>query len=166
VVEPSGPVDGDVRLLLVQLHRPTPGGELAELKEPIKHRTLTSLHLFAKLDVVVAVVLGHLLAVGLEVATTHIDLHLPVQPVVEQEVVGHANPVGLHWMALCIYIIFTVIIIANFLLCSLRQRHFSPVLPAARSVSTGRSCCCAIDQSERTRELQLLCGPIRADWWR
>ena len=43
-----------------------------------------------------------------EVATTHIDLHLPVQPVVEQEVVGHANPVGLHWMALAIVVVTNV----------------------------------------------------------
>uniref|UniRef100_A0A674GLV1 Uncharacterized protein n=1 Tax=Taeniopygia guttata TaxID=59729 RepID=A0A674GLV1_TAEGU len=78
--------------------------------------SLTSLHLLAVLrhvvradgpqefDVIIAVVLGHLLCIGL-VRTTYIDLHLPVEPIVEQEVVGHADPVGFHGMSLAIIII-------------------------------------------------------------
>ena len=45
-----------------------------------------------------------------------VHLHLPVEPIVEQEVVGHPHPVGLHGMALPIVVIpnVAVIIVANF----------------------------------------------------
>uniref|UniRef100_A0A3P9MM15 Uncharacterized protein n=1 Tax=Oryzias latipes TaxID=8090 RepID=A0A3P9MM15_ORYLA len=120
VVEAAGPVDGDVCLLLVQLHRSTSSGELTELEQAIKHRTRrrrpTSLHLLAvlrhvvradgpqELDVVVTVVLGHLLRTGF-LHPTHIDLHLPVQSIVEEKVVGHADPVGFHGMPLAVVIV-------------------------------------------------------------
>ena len=57
--------------------------------------------------------LGHLVLGGL-VGSVH--LHLPVEPIVEQEVVGHPHPVGLHGMALAIIVVpdVAVIIIANF----------------------------------------------------
>uniref|UniRef100_A0A3P9J304 Uncharacterized protein n=1 Tax=Oryzias latipes TaxID=8090 RepID=A0A3P9J304_ORYLA len=120
VVEAAGPVDGDVCLLLVQLHRSTSSGELTELEQAIKHGTRrrrpTSLHLLAvlrhvvradgpqELDVVVTVVLGHLLRTGF-LHQTHIDLHLPVQSIVEEKVVGHADPVGFHGMPLAVVIV-------------------------------------------------------------
>lgn len=36
---------------------------------------------------------------------THIDLHFPVKSIVEEKVVGHANPVGFHGMPLTIVIV-------------------------------------------------------------
>lgn len=36
---------------------------------------------------------------------THIDLHFSVKAVVEKEVVGHADPVGLHGVALAIIVV-------------------------------------------------------------
>uniref|UniRef100_A0A3B5K324 Uncharacterized protein n=1 Tax=Takifugu rubripes TaxID=31033 RepID=A0A3B5K324_TAKRU len=105
VVKPSGPVDGDVCLLLIQLHSTnTRGGKC--------RRTLTSLHLLAVLrhvvrsdraqefDVIVAVVLGHLLSVSF-VRTLKGDR----RAIIEQEVVGHADSVGFHRMTLAIVII-------------------------------------------------------------
>ena len=45
-----------------------------------------------------------------------VDLHLPVETVVEEEVVGHPHPMRLHGMALSVVVIpdVAVIIIANF----------------------------------------------------
>uniref|UniRef100_A0AAY4E1L8 Uncharacterized protein n=1 Tax=Denticeps clupeoides TaxID=299321 RepID=A0AAY4E1L8_9TELE len=122
VVESPGPVDGDVRLLLVQFHGTgcAAGGELTEFEQAVEHGTVfshvnswrtrcppaailtagapTSLHLLAvlghvvradgaeELDVVVAVVLGHLLGVGLQI-------------------VGHADSVGFHGMSLAIIVV-------------------------------------------------------------
>uniref|UniRef100_A0A672III0 Uncharacterized protein n=1 Tax=Salarias fasciatus TaxID=181472 RepID=A0A672III0_SALFA len=132
VVESSGPVDGDVRLLLInrgafvsRTHRAS-CGELAELKQTVEHRTvlsnidysasLTSLHLLAvlghvvrpdrpqELDVVVTVVLGHLLT-AVHINVTHINLHFPVQSIVEEEVVCHADPVWFHRMTLAIVVV-------------------------------------------------------------
>lgn len=37
--------------------------------------------------------------------STHIDLHAPVQAVVEQKVVCHANPVRFHGVALAVVVI-------------------------------------------------------------
>uniref|UniRef100_A0A8D3BG67 Uncharacterized protein n=1 Tax=Scophthalmus maximus TaxID=52904 RepID=A0A8D3BG67_SCOMX len=102
VVQSARPVDGDVRLLLVELHC----SKLAELKQ--RKRPLTSLHLFAvlghvvrsdgpqELDVVVAVVFGHLFAAGFV---------WPLEPIVEKQVVRHADPVGFHGMALAIVVV-------------------------------------------------------------
>uniref|UniRef100_A0A3B4T819 Uncharacterized protein n=1 Tax=Seriola dumerili TaxID=41447 RepID=A0A3B4T819_SERDU len=118
VVESTCPVDGDICLLLVQLHCSTTCRELAKLKQTIKHwtQTLTSLHLFTvlrhvvwsdgpqELNVVVTVVFCHLLTTGF-VRLTHIDLHFPVQSIIEEEVVCHADPVGFHGMALAIVIV-------------------------------------------------------------
>uniref|UniRef100_A0A8D2QKU4 Uncharacterized protein n=1 Tax=Zosterops lateralis melanops TaxID=1220523 RepID=A0A8D2QKU4_ZOSLA len=75
--------------------------------------SLTSLHLFAVLrhvvradgpqefDVIIAVVLGHLLCISL-VRTLQGHQH---KPIVKQQVVGHADPVGFHGMSLAIIII-------------------------------------------------------------
>ena len=45
-----------------------------------------------------------------------VHLHLPVEPIVEQEVVGHPHPVGLHGMALPIVVVpnVAIIIVADF----------------------------------------------------
>ena len=37
-----------------------------------------------------------------------VDLHLPVESVVEEEVVGHAHPVGLHRVALAVVVVANV----------------------------------------------------------
>uniref|UniRef100_A0A668UCQ9 Uncharacterized protein n=1 Tax=Oreochromis aureus TaxID=47969 RepID=A0A668UCQ9_OREAU len=76
VMKASSPVDSNVCLLFVQLH--STGWKTLNCK------SLTSLHLFAELDVVVAVILGHLLSTGF--------------------VVCHADSVGLHGMPLAIII--------------------------------------------------------------
>lgn len=36
---------------------------------------------------------------------TYIDLHFPVQSIVKEEVVCHANPVGFHGMSLAIVVV-------------------------------------------------------------
>ena len=58
-----------------------------------------------KPDVVVAVELGHLL-LGCLVGA--VDLHLPVESIVEQKVVGHPYPMGLHGMSLPIVVVANV----------------------------------------------------------
>uniref|UniRef100_A0A3Q3JA49 Uncharacterized protein n=1 Tax=Monopterus albus TaxID=43700 RepID=A0A3Q3JA49_MONAL len=102
VMQTPSPVDGDVRLLFVQLH----STELAELKQTVKHWTLTSLHLLAEFDVIVTMILGHLLSTGFvwtlkdnRVSKTHKNL---LRAIVEQQVVCHADSVGLHGMPLTI----------------------------------------------------------------
>uniref|UniRef100_A0A8C9YLH0 Uncharacterized protein n=1 Tax=Sander lucioperca TaxID=283035 RepID=A0A8C9YLH0_SANLU len=113
VVKSAGPVDGDVCLLLVQLQCPK---RIFQQQLEEKKQTLTSLHLFAilrhvvwsdgpqELNVVITVVFCHLFTTGF-VDITHIDLHFPVQSIVEKEVVCHADPVGLHGMALAIVVV-------------------------------------------------------------
>uniref|UniRef100_A0A3Q4I377 Uncharacterized protein n=1 Tax=Neolamprologus brichardi TaxID=32507 RepID=A0A3Q4I377_NEOBR len=130
VVEPTGPVDGDVCLLLVQLHC----SKLTKLEETIKDWTvlsnidckkeknknsaLTSLHLFAvlrhvvrsdgpqELNVIITVILCHLFTtVSSGFTIPQIYLHFSVQSIVEEEVVRHTDPVWLHGMALAIVVI-------------------------------------------------------------
>ena len=45
-----------------------------------------------------------------------VDLHLPVEAVVEEEVVGHPHPVGLHGVALAIVVVpyITVVVVTHF----------------------------------------------------
>uniref|UniRef100_A0A3Q1HP11 Uncharacterized protein n=1 Tax=Anabas testudineus TaxID=64144 RepID=A0A3Q1HP11_ANATE len=119
VVETTCPVDGNICLLLVQLHCSSyKMCRLTKLKQTIKHWTVLSnidcgtKHVVwsdgpQKLNVVIAVVLGHLFATGFVnlCALTHIDLHFPVQSIVEKEVVCHADPVGFHGMALAIVVV-------------------------------------------------------------
>uniref|UniRef100_A0A4W6CGA1 Uncharacterized protein n=1 Tax=Lates calcarifer TaxID=8187 RepID=A0A4W6CGA1_LATCA len=147
VVESARPVDGDICLLFVQLHC----SKLTKLKKTIKHwtksSTLTSLHLFAvlrhvvwsdgpqELNVVITVVFCHLFTTGF-VDLTYIDLHFPVQSIVKEEVVCHANPVGFHGMSLAIVVVPHITLErkdSNFFLCSLRQRHFTPIAPLIRA---------------------------------
>uniref|UniRef100_A0A3B3SMG2 Uncharacterized protein n=1 Tax=Paramormyrops kingsleyae TaxID=1676925 RepID=A0A3B3SMG2_9TELE len=158
VMQPSRPVDGDVRLLLVQLDSP-----LLTNRAPTRgvglpacpHHPLTSLHLLAvlrhivwadgaqELDVVVTVVFGHLLCIGL------------MGTVVEQQVVGHADAVRLHGVPLAV-VILTIIIITNFLLCSLSQRHFTSGLRhgASAQASGCRNGDCALNSDSANRRAQ------------
>ena len=41
----------------------------------------------------------------IENKTAYIDFHFPVEPIVEQEIVCHAYPVGLHRMSLAIVVV-------------------------------------------------------------
>lgn len=58
---------------------------------------------------------------------TYIDFHLPVEPIVEQEIVGHANPVGFHWMALAIVVVpnITWMVQKGDVLNSLQNNHYN-----------------------------------------
>uniref|UniRef100_A0A3B4FD00 Uncharacterized protein n=1 Tax=Pundamilia nyererei TaxID=303518 RepID=A0A3B4FD00_9CICH len=85
VMKASSPVDSNVCLLFVQLHSTVlPHINCKE------NESLTSLHLFAELDVIVTVILGHLLSTRFTVTFTY--------------VVCHADSVGLHGMPLSIII--------------------------------------------------------------
>uniref|UniRef100_A0A671WB30 Uncharacterized protein n=1 Tax=Sparus aurata TaxID=8175 RepID=A0A671WB30_SPAAU len=84
VMQASSPVDSNVcllfhkftnRIIRLRTHNFPHTGQLSEPK-------LTSLHLFAEFDVIIAVILGHLLSAGF--------------PIIEQQVVSHADSVGLH----------------------------------------------------------------------
>uniref|UniRef100_A0A3Q2PRS8 Uncharacterized protein n=1 Tax=Fundulus heteroclitus TaxID=8078 RepID=A0A3Q2PRS8_FUNHE len=121
VVESSSPVHCNVRLL-----RP-PCRQLAELKQAIKHRAvltnrqwaLTSLHLLAELahvvwpygseelDVVVAVVLGHLVCSGFvwPLKGKHKQTQWTPRQGEQQHVMSHPDAMWLHGMALSIVII-------------------------------------------------------------
>uniref|UniRef100_A0AAX7SID1 G-protein coupled receptors family 1 profile domain-containing protein n=1 Tax=Astatotilapia calliptera TaxID=8154 RepID=A0AAX7SID1_ASTCA len=83
VMKASSPVDSNVCLLFVQLHSTVlPHINCKE------NKSLTSLHLFAELDVIVTVILGHLLSTRF--------------------VVCHADSVGLHGMPLSIIIVSNI----------------------------------------------------------
>ena len=142
VVESAGPVDGDVRLSLVQFHgagHTAAGGELAELVESVKDGAVLAdveaLHLSVVLahvvgsnvaqehDVLVGVILGHLLEDGL---VGSVDLHLAVESVVEEKIVGHADAMGLHRMSLSVVVIadVTIVVVADPRLAVCRGGHF------------------------------------------
>uniref|UniRef100_A0A3B4B9X5 Uncharacterized protein n=1 Tax=Periophthalmus magnuspinnatus TaxID=409849 RepID=A0A3B4B9X5_9GOBI len=116
VMKSTGPVYGDVRLLFVQLHGSNDKRHVSERllcdgSYSPKVCKLTSLHLFAvfrhvvrsdgpqELYVIVTVVFGHLLAAGF-VRSLQTDLHFPVEAIVQEEVVRHADSVRLHGMTL------------------------------------------------------------------
>ena len=121
VMQAAGPVDGNVSRLLVQLdgrrNRPS-GRQLAKLVETVKDWTILAdvepLHLFVVLahvvgpngsketDVIVRMELCHLF-LGRFVRS--VDLHLSVESIVEQKVVGHAYTVRLHGVTLPIVVV-------------------------------------------------------------
>lgn len=124
VMQSTAPVDADLWRLLVELHSRcdrAAGWKLTELVEAIEHRTVfadvETLHLFAVLvhivgsdraqeaDVLVRVELCHLV---LRRLVRTVDFHLSVETVVEEEVVGHANAVRLHRMALAVVVVADV----------------------------------------------------------
>mmetsp|Transcript_8011 Transcript_8011/g.32957 ORF Transcript_8011/g.32957 Transcript_8011/m.32957 type:complete len:411 (-) Transcript_8011:6-1238(-) len=118
VVKATRPVDDGVRLLVVQTDRTAHGAagvDLAEVEQAVEHRAVLGAvealelpHVLVlvvggdeaeELDVLVAVELGHVLG-GRERRAKH--LHLLVDAVVQKEVVGHADTVGLHRMTLSV----------------------------------------------------------------
>uniref|UniRef100_A0A4W6DR88 Uncharacterized protein n=1 Tax=Lates calcarifer TaxID=8187 RepID=A0A4W6DR88_LATCA len=109
VMQAPGPVDGNVCLLFVQLHgtgwSTARRQELTELKQTIKNWTvLPHINSFDELylhsqtsefDVVITVILGHLLSTGFVGTLKH-------RRTIEQQVMRHADSVGLHGMPLSI----------------------------------------------------------------
>lgn len=113
---------------------------MTEFEEAVEHGTVLAdveaLHLLAvvghvvrpdgaqKLDVIVAVELGHLLAGGL---VRSVDLHFAVEAVVEQQVVGHPHAVGLHRVSLAIVVVadVAVVVVAD-LSAAVRRRRGHP----------------------------------------
>uniref|UniRef100_A0A7M4DZT4 Uncharacterized protein n=1 Tax=Crocodylus porosus TaxID=8502 RepID=A0A7M4DZT4_CROPO len=142
MVKASCPIHSNICLLFVQLHSTGCRKKCKTL--------LTSLHLLAvlrhiiwadrsqKFNVVITMVLGHFFCIRF--TYTYIDLHFSVKAIVQQEVMGHSDPVGLHWMALAIIVVSNipwkqeVFVITDFPLGPLRQRHF----PASRQRQTLR----------------------------
>lgn len=115
VMQPATPVDGDVAAVVVQLGgavQRSAGVHGAEVEEAVEHGTVVSY-------VEVAQVLGVALQVlrrdalqefhvVLRVEATHVvgagtvrpvNLHFPVEAVIENEAVNHGEPVRLHGMA-------------------------------------------------------------------
>ena len=77
-----------------------------------------------KANIVVAVVLGHLIHISFVRA---IYFHLSVQAIVEQEIVSHANPVGLHRMPLSVVVVANIsIVVIAYVLFTVRRKswHF------------------------------------------
>uniref|UniRef100_A0A8D1F799 Uncharacterized protein n=1 Tax=Sus scrofa TaxID=9823 RepID=A0A8D1F799_PIG len=135
------PVHSDVRLLLIKFHSTcwaATSRQLTELKQAIKHRTvLTNVDLkniskrhviwadgAQEFNVVITVVLGHLLSI-----VTYIDFHFPVETIVKEQIVSHADSVRLHWVALTV---LTVVVVTDFPLGALSLRHLArlPSLPS------------------------------------
>merc|ERR1711971_45429 len=146
MMQTSGPVDGNLSRLFVQFHcrgNRTSSRQLTELVESVEYWTILAyvepLHLLVVLthvvrsdgpekpDVVVAVELGHLLLGRL---VGPVDLHLPVEPIVEQKVVGHPYPMGLHGVTLPIVVVanVTVIVVADPLPAVRSDAHLRPLL--------------------------------------
>jgi len=114
VVQPSGPIDGNVRLLPTQLHGTVHAGtrvQLAEFVEPVKDGTIgrfagvEALHgggvlstivgsnFGEKLDVIFRMELGHLSGNS---RMRPVAVHLFVQTVAEDEMVGQLEAVRFH----------------------------------------------------------------------
>uniref|UniRef100_A0A4W3IV28 Uncharacterized protein n=1 Tax=Callorhinchus milii TaxID=7868 RepID=A0A4W3IV28_CALMI len=86
--------------------------------ESLGFKILTSLHLLAvfrhvvwtdgpqELDVIVTVVLCHFFTSTSE--STYINFHFSVQAIVQQQIMGHPNPVRFHWVALSIVVIANI----------------------------------------------------------
>ncbi|CAG5866305.1 unnamed protein product, partial [Menidia menidia] len=93
MVQASGPVDRNICLLFVQLHSTGWSNE-------------------KKLDVIVTVILGHLLSAGfvwtLQQRGQFRSSDTQSKAIVEQQVVCHADSVGLHGVALTIVIISNI----------------------------------------------------------
>eukprot|EP00850_Spirogloea_muscicola_P008017 SM000042S15284 [mRNA] locus=s42:174238:177192:+ [translate_table: standard] len=121
VVQPAGPVDGDVRVAVVELHRAAdrpPGVRLAELVEPVEHRAVLAHVEALQLARVVGLVLGRHgpqelhVVVGVEPAHVLVarrerleDVQLGVHAVVHQQRVRHADAVRLHGVPLAVVVV-------------------------------------------------------------
>ena len=121
VMESAGPVDDDVGPVLVEAAGAADGAggvQLAELEEPVEDRAvLPDVEALQLPDVVLHVVGGDDaeevdVVVGMEARhggradeAGAEDLHPPVQAVVDDEVVRHADAVGLHGVALAVVVV-------------------------------------------------------------
>lgn len=123
MMQPPGPIERDIRVLPVQLDRGpdgAPGGGLAEGEEAVEDRAVLAdveaLEVAGmgvvvdglggdggeEVDVVVGVEAADVVGAGGEGA---VDLHAAVEGVVDDEVVGHADAVGLHGVALAVVVV-------------------------------------------------------------
>lgn len=123
MMQPPRPVDRNIRVLPIQLHRSPngpPGRRLTKLEKPIKDGTIfahiKSLELAGvgvvveglwgdggeEVDVVGGVEPADVLGFCGERAE---DLHAAVEGVVDDEVVGHTDAVGFHWVALAVVVV-------------------------------------------------------------
>lgn len=123
MVEATSPIHGNIGITSVQLNSSTNGAAsrgLAETKKPIKHGTvLPDIEAFQvpRKGGVARRLGGHGgeeldVLVGVEPADVRgprgewtVDFHPTVETVVDDEIVGHADSVGLHWMTLSVVII-------------------------------------------------------------
>lgn len=112
VMEPAGPVNGDVAAILVQLHRTVQRRASihgTEVVEALKHRTVLA-HVevvqvlavrgqvlrrdpLQELDVLIVVEPAHVVGAG---PVWPVDLHLVVQPVIQDQTVDDRQTVRLH----------------------------------------------------------------------
>uniref|UniRef100_A0A8B9L7Z4 Uncharacterized protein n=1 Tax=Astyanax mexicanus TaxID=7994 RepID=A0A8B9L7Z4_ASTMX len=109
VVQSTCPIYSNIRLLPIQLYSTMYRNWCYTLCMRVCVCGLTALHLLAefghvvrsdgpqKLYIIVTVVFRHLIS-----CETHINLHLAVETIVQQEVMSHANTVGFHWVALTV----------------------------------------------------------------
>lgn len=140
VVEPTGPVDGDI-VAVIQLHRATDraaGVSLTKGVKAVKDRAvlanIEALELAEqvllglgrdaaeKVDVVVGVEAAEVLVPGREGL---VDLHVLKKAVVGEKGVGHSDSVGLHRMALPVIVIpdLRVVEVAHFPLHAVGSRR-------------------------------------------
>ncbi len=120
-MQTAAPVDSNIRLLLVQFNctsNRTSSRELTKLEKAVENRAvladIETLHLFSivvhvvgsdalqEFDIVVTMELRHIIVDSLR-RTIH--LHLAIKAIVQQEVMGHAYAMGLHWMPLTVVVI-------------------------------------------------------------
>jgi len=114
MVQTAAPVDSDVAAVVVQLGSAVQGSACVhgtEVEEAVEHRTVVS-HVevaqvlcvtlqilwrdtLQELHIVFRMEATHVVSAG---AVRPINLHLPVEAVVEHEAVDHGQPVGLHGM--------------------------------------------------------------------
>ena len=123
MVEPTGPVESDIGIATVELDGGADGpagGGLTESEQAVKHGTVLAdvkpLEMAREgvvgerlggdggeeFDVVVGVEAADVGGVGRKGA---VDLHAAVEGVVDDQVVGHADPVGFHWVALAVVVV-------------------------------------------------------------
>lgn len=123
MVQSAGPIDGDISVSTVELDSGADGaagGDLAEVEEAVEDGAVLAdveaLEVAGEgevgesvggdggeeVDVVAGVEAADVAGGGEEGA---VDLHAAVEGVVDDEVVGHADTVGLHWVALAVVVI-------------------------------------------------------------
>lgn len=142
MVKAASPVDGDVTESMVKLDGPThgsPGIGLTEVEKAIKNRAiLADVEALESPDLVLlrlwgdAAKEGHIV-VGMEATQVAVSggaglehLHVLKQAVVSEKCMGHADPVGFHWVPL------TVIVVPHLRIVEIVDLSFGPLAAARR----------------------------------